>query len=292
MKVMLKDDILVLKGCVPMELLQLKYFCDAAETQNFSKTAQKFLVPPSNISQSIKGLEKELGQPLFTRTANKVELNAAGAAFYKDTKAALSLLNAAVDTLQQKEEHPTIKINIHVNRRVVMNAIERYRKSHPFVSFITSHALDLSANDFDIVVTDKRLSSPFIQSKATEERLLLAYHQNAYHFDKIEDLHEAPFITMNQESSMYAYTHDICRDLGFVPQIVLQSEDPFYIRKCIELGLGVCIVPELSWRGQFSDDIRLRSLGNYKRTTFLYRKNTVQSAVQEFYDILLSNFSK
>ncbi|MBR2431832.1 MAG: LysR family transcriptional regulator, partial [Clostridia bacterium] len=42
-----------------MELLQLKYFCDAAETQNFSKTAKKYLVPTSNISQSIKRLEKE-----------------------------------------------------------------------------------------------------------------------------------------------------------------------------------------------------------------------------------------
>ena len=42
-----------------MELLQLTYFCDAAVTQNFSKTAQKYNVPPSNISQSIKRLEIE-----------------------------------------------------------------------------------------------------------------------------------------------------------------------------------------------------------------------------------------
>ena len=43
-----------------MELLQLTYFCDAAETENFSRTAQRFTVPPSNISQSIKRLETEL----------------------------------------------------------------------------------------------------------------------------------------------------------------------------------------------------------------------------------------
>lgn len=48
-----------------MELLQLKYFCDAAETENFSKTAKKYLVPTSNISQSIKRLERELGVELF-----------------------------------------------------------------------------------------------------------------------------------------------------------------------------------------------------------------------------------
>ena len=43
-----------------MELLQLKYFRDAAETENFSATAKNFGVPASDISQSIKRLEKEL----------------------------------------------------------------------------------------------------------------------------------------------------------------------------------------------------------------------------------------
>ena len=49
-----------------MELLQLTYFCDAARSENFSQTARKFFVPPSNISQSIGRLEKELGCALFS----------------------------------------------------------------------------------------------------------------------------------------------------------------------------------------------------------------------------------
>ena len=42
-----------------MELLQLRYFCHAAETESFTVTAKHFCVPPSDISQSIKRLEKE-----------------------------------------------------------------------------------------------------------------------------------------------------------------------------------------------------------------------------------------
>ena len=57
-----------------MELLQLKYFCNAAETENLSKTAKKYLVPTSNISQSIKRLEKELGCELFEHSTNKITL--------------------------------------------------------------------------------------------------------------------------------------------------------------------------------------------------------------------------
>jgi len=85
-----------------MEILQLKYFCDAAQTQNFSKTAEKFMVPPSNISQTVKRLEKELGRPLFDRQANKIKLNESGLLFYQNAKAALDLLENAEKTLKNK----------------------------------------------------------------------------------------------------------------------------------------------------------------------------------------------
>jgi hypothetical protein len=66
-----------------MELLQLRHFCDAAKTENFSTTAKRFSVPPSAVSQSIRRLETELGASLFTRRANTVSLNATGEEFYK-----------------------------------------------------------------------------------------------------------------------------------------------------------------------------------------------------------------
>ncbi len=37
-----------------MELLQLKYFVESAETENFSITAKKNFVPTSSVSISIK----------------------------------------------------------------------------------------------------------------------------------------------------------------------------------------------------------------------------------------------
>jgi predicted DNA-binding protein YlxM (UPF0122 family) len=78
-----------------MELLQLTYFCDAAITQNFSKTAEKYQVPPSNISQSIKRLENELSVALFDRNANRVVLNKQRHIFYEKAHQALELLEDA-----------------------------------------------------------------------------------------------------------------------------------------------------------------------------------------------------
>ena len=77
---------------------------------------------------------------------------------------------------------------------------------------------------------------------------------------------------MNAGSSVYQNTLLFCRHLGFSPNIVLQSEDPFYIRKCVELGLGVAFVPALTWRGQFSDQVELRKMGDYVREVCLYRR--------------------
>lgn len=277
-----------------MELLQLKYFCDAAQTQNFSKTAKKFLVPPSNISQIIKRLEKELGTPLFERKANKIKLNDSGLLFYKNVKAALDLLENAEKSLKKQQTKETVKINIHICRRIVMEVIEDFRKIYPELSFITAHNNDEFSDDFDIIVTDKELDLPYSKIKATEENFLLAYNKNRFSINNIpspSELKNLPFVTMGSGSSIYESTLKICNQLGFSPHIVLQSEDPFYIRKCVELGLGISIVPELSWHGQFSESIALKNIGNIKRKIYVYKKCCMNELVNKFYDILIDKFS-
>lgn len=277
-----------------MEILQLRYFCHAAETQNFSKTAKAFLVPPSNISQTVKRLETELETPLFERQANKIKLNDAGLLFYANAKAALDLLDSAEKTLKKAPGSKTIQINIHNNRRVVMEVIEDFRALHPEVSFVTAHSPDEMSGDFDMIVTDKELDLPYSRTMAAEERFLLAYNKNT--FSLREGIHPAelkslPFITMNQGSSVYENAIKICNQLGFHPHIVLQSEDPFYMRKCIELGLGIAIVPERSWRGLFSQQIALKNIGDRKRKIYIYQKFTANEYIREFSAMLITKFS-
>lgn len=278
-----------------MEILQLKYFCDAAETENFSKTAKKYLVPPSNISQSIKRLEAELNTTLFDRKSNKINLNDSGLFFYKNAKSALDLLENAKKSLKNSQKTETIKINILITRRIVMEAIEDFRKLYPDVHFITVHNADTTTNKFDIIVTDKNLNLPYLKTHAAEENILLAYNKNLFKITDSADfynLESLPFITMGIGNSTHEQTVNICNRLGFSPNIVLQSEDPFYIRKCIELGLGVSFVPELSWRGQFSDNITLKSIGDYKRTINIYKKYGMSEVLDEFYNMLLEKFSR
>ena len=276
-----------------MEILQLKYFCDAAQTQNFSKTAEKFMVPPSNISQTIKRLEKELGTPLFERCANKVKLNDSGMLFYRNAASALGLLEDAEKTLKNIENSKTIKINIHIHRRIAMQIIESFRKLHPEVSFTTSHNIEDFSDSFDIIISDKELELPYLKTKVSEEKFLLAYNKSNAEFVKSIDknrLENLPFITMNAGSSVYQNTLLFCRHLGFSPNIVLQSEDPFYIRKCIELGIGIAVVPEFSWSGQLSDNVALKSIVDLKRKIYVYKKHGMSRYINEFCDMLIQEF--
>ena len=54
---------------------------------------------------------------------------------------------------------------------------------------------------------------------------------------------------------------------------------------CIELGLGISFIPSVSWRGQISDQIVLKRVADYKRTTYVY-KNPYTCTSQYIKDFL------
>lgn len=279
-----------------MEILQLKYFCDAAKTENFSKTAKKYNVPPSNISQSIRRLETEIGCSLFDRTANRIRLNASGKFFYENATSALSLLEKGKRELQKEKQKETLSICINSNRRIVMQALERFQKEWPNISILTRFLVDADEQDFDLVISvpDERLKH-FSSQKLAEEVLAVAAKKDLPYANEITSLTQCqklPFITMGTETSHHRLTTSLCEENGFFPRIAIQSDDPFYIRKCVELGLGIAIVPTLSWRGLFSEDVILFPLKGKKRSTYLYTKKTVTAATENMIQYLLEEFRR
>jgi DNA-binding transcriptional LysR family regulator len=64
-----------------MELQQMRYVIAVAETNNFTRAAERCHVVQSALSHQIARLEQELGARLFERTSRRVRLTPAGAAF-------------------------------------------------------------------------------------------------------------------------------------------------------------------------------------------------------------------
>jgi DNA-binding transcriptional LysR family regulator len=75
-----------------VELRALQYFVAVAEEQSFTRAAARCYVAQPSISQQISLLERELGEPLFTRTAKGITLSAGGETLLPYARQCLSLL--------------------------------------------------------------------------------------------------------------------------------------------------------------------------------------------------------
>lgn len=258
-----------------MELLQLKYFCDAAKTENFSKTAEKFGVPPSCVSQSIKRLEKELSVKLFTRSANKITLNNKGIEFFEKISEGLNIINNAATAVTDDEKKGEINICVNSNRRVTMQAIKKFQSIYPNVNITTRHLSDTFSDTFDIIISrDADDLSCYKKTKLISEQLSVAINKenpllrrDDFNFSLLAD---QPFISLNKQSTLYNLTRSVCRSFGFEPNIALFSDDPYYVRKYVELNLGVTVAPTFSWYGQFDDSVVLLPIPDCSCNTYIY----------------------
>ena len=235
------------------------------------------MVPPSNISQSVKRLERELGTVLFTRKPNSITLTERGTAFYKMVEKALGLIDEAAILAQDNGSTGEISISINVNRRPVMAVIELFKKRYPDVTIKIAHFGNTDLEDFDVVIDDEGFKlEGYTKKQFITESIAVAINGNSPLAKKqgldISELKNEPFITMDKRTSHYRLTKLICADHGFNPRIAIQSDDPFYVRKCVQLALGVSLVPTISWRGLFSEEIVLKAT-EYTRNTYIYVKD-------------------
>ncbi len=284
-----------------MELLQLRYFKSAALTENFSRTAAQYMVPPSAVSQSIHKLEMELGTVLFERKANRVRLNEKGRLYFQVVQQALDALDGGRELIQDLSGQMCgeIRLMVQTNRRIVTQAISRFKAENPGVSFAISHTPVSGCDAFDLIVSDSPPNTGTLsRTLLLSEEILLAVAA-CHPLAEQESVNAATlrgerFISTTPENSMYRITTAICRENGFAPDISIQCDDPYCARKYVEMGLGISFVPSVSWQGQFSSQVRLLRLlpGTYTRDTYLYRTQDkyLSAAAKLFMDDLFDSF--
>ena len=265
-----------------MEFLQLQYFRNAAHTENFSHTAEQFVVPPSSVSTSIKKLETELGVQLFDRSANKLSLNEKGRLFLKCVDNIFFNLDKTKKDLQSFSNKPSGKIRmiVNTNRRMVTTAIFEFRIKYPDISFILELDENKNYKNYDVIITDSYVDNSFFNCDdlLTEEIKLAVPPSNPLSAKKQIDmslLKNENFICNSPNHSLRNITNILCRQAGFVPNIVIECNDPFYIREYLKMELGISIVPVFSWKNQFDSSISLLKIndGVYRHTKLYVNKN-------------------
>ncbi len=269
-----------------MEFLQLEYFRHAARTENFSHTAKTFMVPPSSVSSTIKKLETELGVKLFDRQGNTIRLNEKGRLFLKSVDNIFSELVVAKNNMCSGEKPSgTIRVLVMTNRRLMTKIISEFNTQYPDVSFVLDLSENNSYTNYDIIITDAILDNDNFYSEnfLTEEICLAVPKSNPISFRRqvaMYALKNEKFISFSVNHSLRDITNSLCRQAGFSPDIIVECDDPFYIRECVKLGMGVSIVPAYSWKSQFDDSVSLLKIndGVYRESRIYVNTQAPNSA--------------
>ena len=275
-----------------MEFLQLKYFYESAKNQSFAKTAEKYMVPTTSVSASVKRLEKELGCPLFDRYANKIKLNREGERFLKSIDVIFYELNKAViDVSGEYADTREIKMLVRALREDITDYIIEFRKKHPQIAFkITLDFKENNYEDFDIIIDEKcnihHDCEEFVLSKM---RLRLMTNAESVLANKklfMKDLAKENFVSWGEKSNMHRILDSACQRAGFKPNIAVMSNDTKCHRKFIESGLGIGLARDGARDSENMCALFVEDFNEIYTVCTYYRKKSAYGNVKLFLDFL------
>lgn len=279
-----------------MELLQLRYFHECAKTENFARIAEKYMVPASSISSSIKRLEEELGCKLFDRRSNRIYLNEKGRMLQNSLGAIFDELD---QTVAKVKSHTPLKTEIRVltlsMQTYISNLMFEYQKVHPNVQFVAMFDVNNDgAFDYDVIIDKENDTYTEYQCRELGSYPLcfktVRNHPLAGKTLMMQDLRNERFITLESELGKNSILFDCCKNAGFYPNIVLQTND----RQCFQegseegIGLGLWLKCDQDPAPKDLVDLNVRDL-QLRSSVYLYYKHTYTNAqIRDFVEFILS----
>ncbi|QIB34155.1 LysR family transcriptional regulator [Ancylobacter pratisalsi] len=95
-----------------MDLRQLKYFVQIAESGNFSRAAEVLRIAQPSLSQQMKNLEDELGVDLLLRHARGVTPTEIGQQFYEHARRILQEVERTREVVRSQTLNPSGKVSV------------------------------------------------------------------------------------------------------------------------------------------------------------------------------------
>lgn len=278
-----------------MEFLQLRYFFESANSQSFSKTAEKYMVPLSSVSASIKRLEKELGCTLFDRLSNKIVLNENGKKLQNSLCVIFDEINTVIEQISPNpNDTREIKIHVCALRREITDYIIKFKATHPNISFKTIFDFTGSqAKDFDIIIDDKPSQYPdYEKFELCSKRIQLKVATNSPLCNRklhLKDLCKQSFISFGENSSTHKMLLAACQREGFTPNFVVQTNDLLCYNRYVEAGIGIGIERYNKENITGSNDTQFLDVTDFKerQTVYIfYKKHSAYGNIKDFLDFL------
>ena len=234
-----------------MDLQTLRFFVTAADAGSFSAAAEKLHYAQSNLSNRIKQLEDELGEPLFYRYKRGVSLTAKGKVFYDYTIRVLRLSEEAV-TVMRDMDYARGKLTLGsleaTALRDLPELLSAYHKQYPDVAL--SLQTDMN-NVFLPQVLSRKLDGAFVSGPVAHpeleerffktEELILVGNGDDPGEDAENILTQAPLITFPEGSAFRRRLELLLasRSLPYTDRLtVLNSLGAMVTNICAGIGCG------------------------------------------------------
>ena len=288
-----------------MQFESLKVFCDLAETESFTQTAQINAVSQSAVSQTINALEKHFKSLLIERSKKNFRLTTEGDVLYNYSKELLRTYDAIHSRMQEIRHVISGEIRVATVYSIGLHDlppyVKRFMRDYPEVKV---HVEYRRANQvYDAVLGNTvdvgLVAYPIHDAKwetvpLRKERLVLACHPQ-HPFAKLRSvefkaLNGQKFISFEPDMPTRKALDKILRSQKVSAQHVMEFDNIETVKRAVELNCGVAVVPEATVKQEVAQKTlaAVPLEGDYFRTLgAVYRSNKVLSpALKQFLALL------
>jgi DNA-binding transcriptional LysR family regulator len=244
-----------------MDIKKYELFADLVETGNFTASAERLGFTQSGVSHIIKGLEKEMGFPLFVRTRRGVELTDSGRRIVPLIRQLLSDHSRLEQTIGELNGLSIGSITIGTYLSISINWLPKiifeFQKDFPGIDInMKEGGIDdieswIENSHVDFGFCSRRDSQKFDWIHLQDDPLMAVLPKDfpvpsngSY---PISDFHSQPFII-----SAMGIEHDIhlaLTNAGVKPFVRFTSTDDNAIVSMVANHLGISILPNLILTG-------------------------------------------
>lgn len=249
-----------------MELTQLETFLAVAEERSFSRAATRLHRTQPAVSQTVAKLEAELGEVLFDRSLRDGSLTAAGEVLREYATKMLNLRTEATGALGELRSLHLGRLSIAANEYTclyLLPLLSEFRKHHPRVKVAVQRSLasripdDVLLHTVELGLLSFRPDDPQLTSTIVY-RDELAFVVNPKHpFARsgrvaIRDLRSCNFVAHNISSPLRQKVIQAFKQHKTPLQMDVELPSLEAIKRFVEMGGGVALVPGLSARNELA----------------------------------------
>jgi len=284
-----------------MDLAELEVFLTVTREGRFSRAAEKMHRTQSAVSQTIRKLEQELGEPLFDRSSREGALTDAGRVLQEYAERLLNLRSGAHDALKELREVQRGQLVIAANEFTalyLLPVLGNFRRLHPMIKItvlrslgsrigdqVLRHAADFGVLSFD--PQEPLLSSVVVYSDELSFVVPPSHPLAGSKEISIKQLGAETFVAHNVPSPYRDKVIDSFRKYKTPLHMDVELPTLQAIKRFVAMGNGVAFVPHISAETEIATGelvkIPVRELDLNRKLRLVYRKKAnLSHAAQAF----------